>query len=52
MGGPTLDTALGVASLDSEGLYLVERHGHRVVWVPAGADFLTKRLLVLSLIHI
>ena len=31
-GGPTLDTALGVASLDSEGLYRVEHHGHRVIW--------------------
>ena len=28
-GGPTLDTAFGVASLDSEGLYRVEHHGHR-----------------------
>ena len=30
-GGPTLDTALGVASLDSEGLYRVEHHSHRVI---------------------
>ena len=51
-GGPTLDTASGVGSLDSEGLYRVEHHGHRVIWVPAGADSLKKRLLVLSLIHI
>ena len=27
--GPTLDTALGVASLDSEGSYRVEHRGHR-----------------------
>ena len=46
-GGPTLDTALGVASLDSaEGLYRVGHHGHRVIWVLAGADSLKKRLLV------
>ena len=45
-GGPTCDTAIGVASLDSEGLYRVEHHGHRVIWVPAGADSLKKRLLV------
>ena len=45
-GGPTLDTALGVDSLDSEGPYRVEHHGHRVIWVPAGADSLKKRLLV------
>ena len=44
--GPTLDTALGVASLDSEGLYRVEYHGHRVIWVPAEAESLKKRLLV------
>ena len=31
--GPTLDTVLGVALLDSEGLYRVEYHGHRVIWV-------------------
>ena len=30
-GGPTLDTALGVASLDCQGLYPVEHHGHRVI---------------------
>ena len=45
-GGPTIDTALGVASVDYEGLYRVEHHGHRVIWVPAGADSLKKRLLV------
>ena len=45
-GGPTRDTALGVASLDSKGLYRVEHHVHRVIWVPAGADSLKKRLLV------
>ena len=45
-GGPTLDTALGVALLGSEGLYRVEHHGHRVIWVPGGADSLKKRLLV------
>ena len=45
-GGPTRDTAVGVASLDFEGLYRVEHHGHRVIWVPAGADSLKKRLLV------
>ena len=44
--GPTLDTALGLALLDSDGLYRVEHHGHRVIWVPAGADSLKKRLLV------
>ena len=45
-GGPTLDTALGVESVDSEGLYRVEHHGHRVIWVPGRADSLKKRLLV------
>ena len=35
-GGPTRDTAMGVASLDSEGLYRVEHHGHRVIWVRPG----------------
>ena len=40
------DTAMGVASLDSEGLYRVEHHGHRVIWVPTGDDSLEKRLLV------
>ena len=39
-GGPTLDT--GLAWLDSEGLYRVEYHGRRVIWVPAGADSLKK----------
>ena len=47
-GGPTLDTASGVASLDSEGLYRTEHHGRRVVWVPGGADSLQTRLLVCS----
>ena len=37
---------MGVASLDSEELYRVEHHGHRVIWVPAGADSLKKLLLV------
>ena len=37
-GGPTRDTAMGMASLDSEGLYRVEHHGHRVIWVSAGVD--------------
>ena len=50
-GGPTRDTAMGVASLDSEGLYRVEHHGHRVIWVPAGADSLKKRLLVCALLE-
>ena len=46
-GGPTLDTALGVASLDTEGLYRVVEHlSHSVIWVPAGTDSLKKRLLV------
>ena len=45
-GGPTCDTAMGVPSLDSEGLYRAEHHGHRVTWVPAGADSLKKGLLV------
>ena len=44
--GPTLDTALGVATLDSEGLCRVEYHGHRVIWVPAEAESLKTRLLV------
>ena len=35
-GGPTLDTALGVASPESEGLCRMEHHGHRVIWVPGG----------------
>ena len=46
--GPTLDTALGVASLDSEGLCRVEYHGHRVIWVPAEAESLKKRLLAFA----
>ena len=45
-GGPTLRTGVGVASPDYEGLSRVERQGHRVIWVPAGADSLKKRLLV------
>ena len=45
-GGPTLDTALGVASLHSERLYRVEHHGNRVIWGRTGADSLKKRLLV------
>lgn len=44
--GPTIDTALGIASLDSEGLYRVEYHGHRVTWVPAKNESLKERLLV------
>ena len=42
-GGPTGDTAMGVASLDSEGLYRVDHHGHHVIWVPAGAESPKKR---------
>ena len=38
--GSTLDTALEVAALDSEGLYRVEHHGHRFIWVPGVADAL------------
>ena len=45
-GGPTRDTAMGVASRDSEGMYRVEYYAHRVIWVPAGADSLKKRLSV------
>ena len=45
-GGPALDTGMGVALLDSKGLYQVEHHGHRLIWVPAGVDSLTKRPLV------
>ena len=45
-GEPTLDMALGVASLDFEGLYREEHRGHHVIWVPAGVDSLKKRLLV------
>ena len=41
-----VQAAMGVASLDSEGLYRVEHHGHHVIWVLAGADSLKKRLLV------
>ena len=43
-GGPTRDTAMGVASRNSEGLHRVEHH--RVIWVPAGADSLKKRMFV------
>ena len=32
--------------MDSEGLYRVEHNGHRVIWVPGGADSVKKRLLV------
>ena len=46
--GATLDTAVGVASLDSEGLYWVEYLSSRVIWVPAKAESLKKRLLVCS----
>ena len=35
-----------MVSLDSEGLYRVAHHGHRMIWVPAGAGSLKKRLLV------
>ena len=45
-GGSTLDTELGVSSLDSEWLTRVEHHDHRVIWVPDGADSLKTRLLV------
>ena len=44
--GPTLDTALEVASLDSKGLYRMQHHGQCVIWVPGGADFLKNRRLV------
>ena len=37
---------MGVASRDSEGLYRVEHHCHRVIWVPAGDDSLETRLFV------
>ena len=43
-GRPSRDT-MGVASRDSEGLYRVEHHCHRVICVPAGDDSLEKRLL-------
>ena len=46
--GPTLDTALGVASLDSEGLYRVEYLGPRVIWMPAEAESLKKRQLLMG----
>ena len=35
-----------VASLDSEGLYRLEHHGHRVIWVPTRPDLMRKRMLV------
>ena len=35
-GGPTRDTAIGVALRDSEGLYRVEHHDHLMISVPAG----------------
>ena len=44
--GPTLDTALGVASLDSEGLYRVEYHGHRMIWMSVEAESVNIGLLV------
>ena len=50
-GGPTRDAAMGVASRDSEGFYRMEHHGHRVIWVPASADSLKKRLLVCPLLE-
>ena len=46
-GRPTLDTALGVLRWIPKGyIRLVEHHGHRVIWVPARADSLKRRLLV------
>ena len=36
----------GWLSLDSERLYRVEHHGHRLIWVPVAADSLEKRRLV------
>ena len=50
-GGPTLDTTFGAASMDPEGLYLVEHHVHRVILVPGGADSAKKRLLVFALLE-
>ena len=44
-GGPTFDMALVETSLDSEGLHRMEHHGHRVIWVPRGADSPKKRLM-------
>ena len=44
--GPIRYTAIRVASLGCEGLYRADQHGHRMIWVPAGADSLKKRLLV------
>ena len=35
-----------MASLDSEGLYRLEHHGHRVIWVPTRPDLMKKRMLV------
>ena len=34
--GPTRGTAMRVASLNSEDLYLMEHHRHRGMWVPGG----------------
>ena len=45
-GGPTLNVELGVATLNSEGLYWVGHHGHHVICVPSGDDALKKRPLV------
>ena len=45
-GDPTRDSAVGVASLDSEGLHLVEHRCHRVIWVLDRIDSLKTRLLV------
>ena len=45
-GRPTLDMALGVASLNYEGMYRVEHHGHRVIWALGGANSLKKQLPV------
>ena len=47
-GGHIRERASGVGPLDSEGLYRVEHSGHRVTWVPDGADVLKKRLLVFA----
>ena len=41
-GGSTLDTALRLDSLDSEGLYRVGHHAPRVIWAPAGGDSLNE----------
>ena len=44
-GGPTFETGLGMASLDSERLYRVEYLGHSIIWVPVGTDSLKKPLV-------